>query len=54
MRVTVDDLEDETLLLVLDDGWFECGYDCLLVSSATDISGGGTYLVENILESSLC
>jgi hypothetical protein len=34
MRVTVDDLEDEALLLVLDDGWLECGYNCLLVSRA--------------------
>lgn len=34
MRVTVDDLEDEALLLVLDDRWLECSYDCLLVSSA--------------------
>ena len=32
MRVTVDDLEDEALLFVLDDGWFKCGYDCLFVS----------------------
>jgi len=55
MRVTVDDLEDEALLLVLDDRWLKCSYDCLLVSSARqNISGKGTYLVENILESSLC
>lgn len=27
-----DDLENEALLLVLDDGWFECGDNGLIIS----------------------
>jgi hypothetical protein len=37
MRLTVVDLKNEALLLVLDDGWFECGYDCLLVNFCNNI-----------------